>query len=102
MCTSLCTFTTSLYIVSTDTLIFTHIILGLPDSHEYFAAMELEMWKLSQEQMFNVKMKGKEAEYLNKLGEEWEKKEEERQNILTDKVRRVKCNRLLCPWMLYI
>ena len=69
---------------------YTH--LGLPNSHEYIAAMELEMWKLSQEEIFTDRMKAKEAEYLHKLGKVWQKREEERQKILTEKVRRIKCN----------
>ena len=59
---------------------------SLPSSSEYLAAMELEMWKLSQEETFANKMKAKEAEYLHRLGEEWKKREEERQKVFTQKV----------------
>ena len=44
------------------------------------------MWKLSQEEIFSNKMKAKEAEYLHRLGEEWKKREEERQKVFTQKV----------------
>ena len=61
-------------------------VMGLARSSEYCAAMELEMWKLSQEETFANKMKAKEAEYLHRLGEEWKKREEERQKVFTQKV----------------
>ena len=44
------------------------------------------MWKLSQEEAFAEKMKAKEADYLHRLGEEWKKREEERQRVFTQKV----------------
>lgn len=44
------------------------------------------MWKLSQEETFTENMKSKEAEYLCRLGEEWKKREEERQRVFTEKV----------------
>ena len=76
-------------------LLFSHIlhgvfieapVIGLARSSDYCAAMELEMWKLSQEETFANKMKAKEAEYLHRLGEEWKKREEERQKVFTQKV----------------
>lgn len=69
-------------------VVFTYVapVSGLPSSSEYFAAMELEMWKLSQEETFTESMKSKEAEYLCRLGEEWKKREEERQRVFTQKV----------------
>ena len=63
-----------------------HILLGAPNSDEYITAVELEMWKLSQEEEFAEKMRVKEAEYLQKLGKEWRKREEQRQMIFTEKV----------------
>ena len=60
--------------------------LGLPSSSEYLAAMELEMWKLSQEEAFGNQLRTKEREYLHKLGEEWRKREAERQKVFTQKV----------------
>lgn len=69
-------------------VVFTYIapVPGLPSSSEYLAAMELEMWKLSQEETFTENIKSKEAEYLCRLGEEWKKREEERQRVFTEKV----------------
>lgn len=51
--------------------------------------MELELWKLSQEEQFIKGIKAKETEYLHQLGEEWRKREEERQHMFMQKVRRV-------------
>ena len=60
--------------------------LALPNATEYQAALELEMWKLSEEEAFREQMKTKEAAYFDKLGEEWSKREVERQKILAHKV----------------
>jgi hypothetical protein len=57
-----------------------------PGANEYLTAMELEMWKLSQEEMFMENMKTKEIAYLQKLREEWIKREEERQRLFMKKV----------------
>ena len=59
---------------------------GLPSSFEYFAATELEMWKLCQEEAFTEKMRNKEATYLFQLQEEWKRREDERQSVFTQKV----------------
>lgn len=80
-----------LLIICTFIVVHTYMYLapvsGLPNSSEYLAAMELEMWKLSQEETFTENMKNKEAKYLCSLGEEWKKREEERQRVFTKKVR---------------
>lgn len=60
---------------------------GLQNSSEYVAAMELEVWKLSQEETFAETMKTKGTDYLRRLGDEWRKREEERQKVFTQKVR---------------
>lgn len=59
---------------------------GLQNSSEYVAAMELEVWKLSQEETFAETMKTKGTDYLRRLGDEWRKREEERQKVFTQKV----------------
>lgn len=78
-------------------VVFTYVapVSGLPSSSEYLAAMELEMWKLSQEETFTENMKSKEAEYLCRLGEEWKKREQERQRVFTQKVH------VVCQYMYF-
>lgn len=44
------------------------------------------MWKLSEEENYREQLKSKEVAYLNKLGEEWRKREAEQQKIFTQKV----------------
>ena len=62
-------------------------VTELPKSREYLAAVELEMWKLSQEEHFLEGMKAKEMVYLHQIGEEWRRREEERQWVFVQKVR---------------
>ena len=79
----------------------------LPNSLEYRAAMELEMWKLSEEEAYREQLRSKEVAYLSKLGEEWRKREVERQKIFTQKValfcsctyQVVYCLRLSCVYI---
>ena len=60
--------------------------LGMPSTAEYMTAMELEMWKVSEEEAFTANMKMKEALYLRQLQDEWRRREEERQRVFTHKV----------------
>ncbi|XP_048731906.2 centrosomal protein of 120 kDa-like [Ostrea edulis] len=53
---------------------------------EYQAAVELEMWKESQEQMFENQLKQKEIMYMKALAEEWKKRDREREIIMKKKV----------------
>ena len=69
--------------------------------------MELEMWKLSEEEAYREQLRSKEVAYLSKLGEEWRKREVERQKIFTQKValfcsctyQVVYCLRLSCVYI---
>nr|XP_022334078.1 centrosomal protein of 120 kDa-like [Crassostrea virginica] len=53
---------------------------------EYQAAVELEMWKESQEQMFENQLKQKEIMYMKALAEEWKKRDREREIIMKKKL----------------
>lgn len=83
VCQGLCVSVSPLYAHVMCTSISSAV---LPNSLEYQAAMELEMWKLSEEENYREQLKSKEVAYLNKLGEEWRKREAERQKIFTQKV----------------
>ncbi|XP_046857009.1 centrosomal protein of 120 kDa-like isoform X1 [Xenia sp. Carnegie-2017] len=51
---------------------------------EYQIALELEMWKQQQEELFTAQLKAKEMEKIKTLTEEWRKRDKERE-ILTKK-----------------
>ncbi|CAB4003314.1 centrosomal of 120 kDa isoform X2, partial [Paramuricea clavata] len=51
---------------------------------EYQTALELEMWKQQQEELFTAQLKTKEVEKIRTLTEEWRKRDKERE-ILTKK-----------------
>ncbi|XP_064607964.1 centrosomal protein of 120 kDa-like isoform X3 [Liolophura sinensis] len=53
-------------------------------SAEYQAALELEMWKETQEQLFEKQLKEKETLYMRALAEEWKRRDKERE-LLTKK-----------------
>ncbi|XP_061172082.1 centrosomal protein of 120 kDa-like isoform X1 [Saccostrea echinata] len=53
---------------------------------EYQAAVELEMWKETQEQMFENQLKQKEIMYMKALAEEWKKRDREREIIMKKKM----------------
>ncbi|KAK6179237.1 hypothetical protein SNE40_011643 [Patella caerulea] len=53
---------------------------------EYQAALELEMWKENQEHAFELQLKQKEMSYMKALGEEWKKRDTEREVIMQKKV----------------
>ncbi|NWS18753.1 CE120 protein, partial [Pachyramphus minor] len=64
-----------------------------PDDHpepretlEYKAALELEMWKEMQEDLFENQLKKKEMVHMQALAEEWKKRDREREALVKKKV----------------
>ncbi|KAM4639299.1 centrosomal protein of 120 kDa isoform 2-T2 [Amazona ochrocephala] len=53
---------------------------------EYKAALELEMWKEMQEDIFENQLKKKEMVHMQVLAEEWKKREREREALVKKKV----------------
>ncbi|NXW87767.1 CE120 protein, partial [Alopecoenas beccarii] len=53
---------------------------------EYKAALELEMWKEMQEDIFENQLKKKEMAYMQALAEEWRKRDREREALVQKKV----------------
>ncbi|NWS58883.1 CE120 protein, partial [Chunga burmeisteri] len=53
---------------------------------EYKAALELEMWKEMQEDIFENQLKKKEMDHMQALAEEWKKREREREALVKKKV----------------
>ncbi|XP_009081090.1 PREDICTED: centrosomal protein of 120 kDa, partial [Acanthisitta chloris] len=53
---------------------------------EYKAALELEMWKEMQEDIFENQLKKKEMVHMEALAEEWKKREREREALVKKKV----------------
>ncbi|XP_044302498.1 centrosomal protein of 120 kDa isoform X1 [Varanus komodoensis] len=53
---------------------------------EYKAALELEMWKELQEDLFENQLKKKELAYMQALAEEWRKRDREREALVKKKV----------------
>ncbi|XP_041362219.1 centrosomal protein of 120 kDa-like [Gigantopelta aegis] len=53
---------------------------------EYQTALELEMWKEKQEQVFENQLKEKEMMCLKALGEEWKKRDREREVLVQKKM----------------
>ncbi|NWX46358.1 CE120 protein, partial [Steatornis caripensis] len=53
---------------------------------EYKAALELEMWKEMQEDIFENQLKKKEMAHMQALAEEWKKREREREALVKKKV----------------
>ncbi|XP_029402898.1 centrosomal protein of 120 kDa [Mus pahari] len=53
---------------------------------EYKAALELEMWKEMQEDIFESQLKQKELAHMQALAEEWKKRDRERESIVKKKV----------------
>ncbi|NWI90874.1 CE120 protein, partial [Pitta sordida] len=53
---------------------------------EYKAALELEMWKEMQEDIFENQLKKKEMNHMQALAEEWKKREREREALVKKKV----------------
>ncbi|XP_036383260.1 centrosomal protein of 120 kDa [Megalops cyprinoides] len=52
---------------------------------EYKAALELEMWKEEQEDLFDNQLKQKELSHMQALAEEWRKREREREALVKKK-----------------
>ncbi|XP_009282434.1 PREDICTED: centrosomal protein of 120 kDa [Aptenodytes forsteri] len=66
---------------------------GAPENHpepretlEYKAALELEMWKEMQEDIFENELKKKEMAHMQALAEEWKKRDREREALVKKKV----------------
>ncbi|XP_066567429.1 centrosomal protein of 120 kDa [Amia ocellicauda] len=53
---------------------------------EYRAALELEMWKEMQEDLFENQLKQKELAHMQALAEEWKKRDREREALVKKKV----------------
>ncbi|KAK2513448.1 Cep120 [Columba guinea] len=53
---------------------------------EYKAALELEMWKEMQEDIFENQLKKKEMAHMQALAEEWKKRDREREALVQKKV----------------
>ncbi|NXS58217.1 CE120 protein, partial [Brachypteracias leptosomus] len=53
---------------------------------EYKAALELEMWKEMQEDIFENQLKEKEMAHMQALAEEWKKRDREREALVKKKV----------------
>ncbi|KAM6289430.1 centrosomal protein of 120 kDa [Aegotheles albertisi] len=53
---------------------------------EYKAALELEMWKEMQEDIFEDQLKKKEMAHMQALAEEWKKRDREREAVVKKKV----------------
>ncbi|NXF90713.1 CE120 protein, partial [Eubucco bourcierii] len=53
---------------------------------EYKAALELEMWKEMQEDIFENQLKEKEMAHMQALAEEWKKRDKEREALVKKKV----------------
>ncbi|KAM9253306.1 centrosomal protein of 120 kDa isoform 1-T2 [Dugong dugon] len=53
---------------------------------EYKAALELEMWKEVQEDIFENQLKQKELAHMQALAEEWKKRDRERESLVKKKV----------------
>ncbi|XP_070175091.1 centrosomal protein of 120 kDa-like isoform X2 [Littorina saxatilis] len=53
---------------------------------EYQAALELEIWKETQQQTYEKELKQKEAQYMRALAEEWKKRDKEREVLMQKKL----------------
>ncbi|XP_069481685.1 centrosomal protein of 120 kDa [Ambystoma mexicanum] len=53
---------------------------------EYKAALELEMWKEAQEDLFENQLKKKELAHMQALAEEWKRRDREREGLVKKKV----------------
>ncbi|NWS82994.1 CE120 protein, partial [Toxostoma redivivum] len=59
---------------------------GPRETLEYKAALELEMWKEMQEDIFENQLKKKEMVHMRALAEEWKKRDREREALVKKKV----------------
>ncbi|XP_060737257.1 centrosomal protein of 120 kDa isoform X1 [Tachysurus vachellii] len=55
------------------------------ETREYRAALELEMWKEMQEDLFENQLKQKELSHMQALAEEWRKRDREREALIKKK-----------------
>ncbi|XP_038143058.1 centrosomal protein of 120 kDa [Cyprinodon tularosa] len=55
------------------------------DTLEYQAALELEMWKEEQEDLFDDQLRQKELRHMQALAEEWRKRDREREALVNKK-----------------
>ncbi|XP_077416705.1 centrosomal protein of 120 kDa isoform X2 [Vanacampus margaritifer] len=62
------------------------------DTVEYRAALELEMWKETQEDLFNDQLRKKELSHMQALAEEWMRRDREREAWV--KKKETECSRL--------
>uniref|UniRef100_A0A087X5V3 Centrosomal protein 120 n=1 Tax=Poecilia formosa TaxID=48698 RepID=A0A087X5V3_POEFO len=72
------------------------------DTLEYRAALELEMWKEEQEDLFDDQLKQKELRHMQALADEWRKRDGEREalvkkkelefNLLEEKLQKTLCD----------
>uniref|UniRef100_A0A3B5MY39 Centrosomal protein 120 n=1 Tax=Xiphophorus couchianus TaxID=32473 RepID=A0A3B5MY39_9TELE len=72
------------------------------DTLEYRAALELEMWKEEQEDLFDDQLKQKELRHMQALADEWRKRDREREalvkkkelefNLLEEKLQKTLCD----------
>ncbi|XP_033827951.1 centrosomal protein of 120 kDa isoform X2 [Periophthalmus magnuspinnatus] len=58
---------------------------------EYRAALELEMWKEEQEDLFDHQLKQKEQSHMQALAEEWKRRDQEREALLQKKEEEFQC-----------
>lgn len=52
---------------------------------EYRAALELELWKEEQEELFDLQLRQKEQSHMKTLAEEWRRRDQEREALLHKK-----------------
>ncbi|XP_049619026.1 centrosomal protein of 120 kDa [Syngnathus scovelli] len=62
------------------------------DSAEYRTALELELWKETQEDLFNNQLRQKELSHMQALAEEWMRRDREREACV--KKKEMECSRL--------
>nr|XP_039270701.1 centrosomal protein of 120 kDa-like isoform X1 [Styela clava] len=56
------------------------------ESAEYRTAMELELWKEQQEENFEHQLKEKELAHMKSLAEEWQRRDKEREAIVSKRI----------------
>jgi len=56
------------------------------DTAEYKAALELELWKEQQEEMFQAQMQHRESSHMKALAEEWKRRDKERELMVKKKL----------------
>ncbi|XP_064619737.1 centrosomal protein of 120 kDa-like isoform X2 [Lineus longissimus] len=56
------------------------------ETQEYQAALELEMWKEAQENLFSNRLKEKEFQHMRALADEWKRRDRERELLVKKKI----------------